>query len=118
MKGKPIFLRHRQAETLLSQFQETANYRGWQLLAAAIMRAHIHLLVGVPGDPEPETLLRDFKAYGSRALNRQWSKPKSGTWWTESGSRRKKQGPAILAAVRYVAQQKNPLLVWIHPNWQ
>jgi hypothetical protein len=79
------------------------------------MANHTHLLVGVPGDPDPETLLRDFKAYASRALNRRWGKPTSGTWWTESGSKRKKEGElAIREAVVYVRDQPYSLAVCVN----
>ena len=61
MKGPPIRFVPEQAGPLLAQFQETARIRGWQLLAVAIMRNHVHIVVGVPGDPDPEDLLRDFK---------------------------------------------------------
>lgn len=55
------------------------------------MANHVHLIVGVPGDPDPATLLRDFKSYASRALNLNSgdSRPPSGTWWTEQGAKRK-----------------------------
>src|SRR5438270_12088077 len=89
LRQPPIVLQVEQASLLLEQFQETARLRHWLLLAAAVMYNHAHVVVGVPGDPEPDTLLRDFKSYGSRALNRRWGKPPAGTWWTESGSRRK-----------------------------
>ena len=103
---------------LLAQFQETAKHRDWQLLAVAIMANHFHIVVGDPGDPEPEKLLGDFKSYGSRALNRRWEKPVSGTWWTESGSKRKKQGAAAIRdAVLYVRDQSHALVVWIHPDF-
>ena len=70
MKCEPTRLTLNRAESLQSQFTETASYRGWQLTASAIIMAnHVHLVVGVSGDPEPSTLLRDFKAYGARALN-------------------------------------------------
>lgn len=116
--GGPIFLRPEQAGPLLEQFQETARFRGWTLLAIAIMANHIHLLVGVADDPDPETLLRDFKSYGSRALNRQFGKPAGGTWWTAGGSTRKKNGEAIHATVEYVRAQEHPLLIWVNegPN--
>jgi REP element-mobilizing transposase RayT len=114
LKCPPILLVLEQAQALLAQFHETAAYRGWQLLAVAVMANHFHIVVGVPGDPDPADLLRDFKSYGSRALNRAWSKPASGTWWTESGSRRKlPDEAAVLAAVRYVKEQFNPLVVWV-----
>jgi REP element-mobilizing transposase RayT len=118
LKGDPTYLTPAQAEVLLAQFQETARFRGWQLLAVAIMANHVHIVVGVAGDPDPETLLRDFKSYGSRALNRRWGKPASGTWWTESGSRRKKAAEAALReAIRYVREQEYPLLTWVAPGY-
>lgn len=99
------------ADELLAQFQETANYRNWLLIGVAVMNSHVHIVVGV-GDPDPETILRDFKAYGSRRLNRRWEKPKSETWWTESGSKRRlKTDDSILRATRYVRDQEGPLLV-------
>jgi REP element-mobilizing transposase RayT len=114
MRGEPIRLQPEQGEELLNQFQETARHRGWKLLAVAIMANHIHLIVGVPGDPDPATLLRDFKSYGSRRLNRKWGNPMNGSWWAESGSRRLlKAEENVQGARRYVLQeQPNPLLTW------
>ena len=83
------------------------------------MRNHIHLVVGVPDDPDPATLLRDFKAYASRALNRRWGKPTSGTWWTQSGSRRVLRGePAVVAATEYVRSQRGAVVTWIAEEWR
>jgi REP element-mobilizing transposase RayT len=119
MKGPPVYLDLDHATVLFQQLQNTANYRGWQLQAIAIMRNHVHVVVGVPGDPEPDTLLRDFKSYGSRAFNQRWKKPSSGTWWTESGSKRKLPNEdAVAGAVAYVRDQEYPLAVWIDPRWQ
>src|SRR5262249_44797868 len=87
LKGPPIRIEVHHGDLLLSQFQETAQYRKWELLAVAIMGNHIHIVVGVAGNPSPADLLRDFKAYGSRKLNRYFGKPACGTWWTESGSK-------------------------------
>jgi REP element-mobilizing transposase RayT len=114
MKGPPVLLNREQAEAVLEQLMETARYRGWQLLAVAILADHVHVVVGVPGDPEPEVLLRDFKSYGSRRLNRAWPRPAGGTWWVESGSRRiLRSESAVLDAVRYVMEnQPNPLVVY------
>ena len=89
LKCPPIYLTLTQSENLLAQFQETARYRDRTLLAVAIMTNHWHLVVTVPGDPEPDRVLTDFKAYGSRPLNREFGKPASGTWWTMRGSKRK-----------------------------
>jgi len=113
MKGPRVLIEQSQADALIVQFQETATYRGWSLLAVAIMFNHVHWVVTVPGDPEPSDLLRDFKSYGSRVLNRQWGKRPNGTWWTESGSKRKlKDEQAVTNSVGYVQRQPKPLVLW------
>jgi REP element-mobilizing transposase RayT len=118
MRGEPIRLVLDQAVILLAQFQETARCRSWLLLAVAIMDNHVHIVVGVPGDPNPKRILGDFKAYGSRALTRKCGEPSSETWWTTKGSKRKlKDRAAVVAAGRYVRDQANPLVVWIDPEF-
>ncbi|MGL6095117.1 MAG: hypothetical protein ACRC7O_04855, partial [Fimbriiglobus sp.] len=110
MTGPPILLTPEQAPPLVDQFHETAGYRGWSLLAAAVMANHAHVVVGVPGDPEPEPLLQSFKAYGSRRLNGLFGKPPNGTWWTESGSKRKLAN--VEGGIGYVERQAYALAVW------
>lgn len=77
LKGDPVRLCLEHAESLLEQFQETSTFRSWCLAAVAIMANHVHVVLRVPGDPEPETVLRDLKSWGSRKLNRNWTRPKS-----------------------------------------
>ncbi len=118
LRGEPIRVTVDQAHALIQQFRETAAYRGWRLLAVAVMANHVHMVTGVPGDPDPTKILGDFKAYGSRALNRQWSKPSSGTWWTYDGSKRKLPNErAVRGAVIYVRDQSHALAVWIDPAY-
>ena len=114
MKGDPIYINLAQAEVLAEQFRETAGHRDWTILALAIMANHIHIVVRVKGDPPPKKILGDFKAYGSRALTKQFGRPASATWWTYGGSKRKlKDEQAIAAAIYYVLiRQYNPLLIW------
>src|SRR5262249_42014487 len=117
LKCPPIYLNTEHAESLLPQFCETATYRGWTLYAVAVMANHVHVVVGVMGDPDPSDILGDFKSYGSRPLNRRWGKPASGTWWTEGGSKRKKADDATAwGAIAYVRDQQNPLVVWLNPE--
>jgi REP element-mobilizing transposase RayT len=113
MKCRPIFLNQLQAEVIARQIERTVLFRGWALSAYASMCNHLHVLVGVNGDPEPAEILRDLKSYASRALNSKWPKPPSGRWWTESGSRRKlPNDAAIKSAIQYIRKQHNPLIVW------
>ena len=45
LRCPPITLSREQAQVLRHQFEETAKYRQWTLVAGAIMGSHIHLLV-------------------------------------------------------------------------
>ena len=111
--GEPVRLTSEQAEVVRQQFRETAQHRGWSLLAGAIMHNHVHVLVGVTGDPDPSSLLRDFKSYASRALNSKFDRQKSGTWWTEQGSKRKIDNWVNLETVLcYIRIQHRPLAIW------
>lgn len=113
LKGDPIWLTKEHAEIVQAQFEETARYRGWTIVAGAVMSNHVHLLIGTPGDPEPASLMRDLKSYASRALNRSFGMPAGGTWWTEQGSKRKVTDATHFAAVRgYIARQKKILAWW------
>ena len=113
MKGDEVRLHLEQARVLLAQFHCTSRVRRWRLLAVGIMANHIHLVVNVHSDPEPDTILRDFKSYGSGALNLQWSRPDSETWWTESGSKRKLDSDnSVSGAIQYVIDQEFPLSIW------
>jgi REP element-mobilizing transposase RayT len=119
MKGEPIYLTEAQAAAIRDQFLETVQVRGWDLHAASIMANHFHAVIEAPPDVRSSKILGDLKSYASRALSRGWPKPASGTWWTESGSRRPLKGErALLAAVLYVVtRQERPLVVWYAPQY-
>jgi REP element-mobilizing transposase RayT len=114
LAGNPVLLSADQAAVILGQFRETAGYRGWPIFAAAVMANHFHAVLSAPEDVHSMAIPRDLKSYAARALNRQWERPRSGTWWTESGSRRPLPNEtAVRAAVRYVTDQYQPLAVWV-----
>ncbi len=115
--GSPVWLSSEQASVALTQFQETAAYRADDLLAAAIMSNHVHLVIGAVASRTSSALLGDMKSYASRALNGRFSRPESGTWWTESGSKRHLPGRlAVQAAIEYVRRQAHPMEIWIKPD--
>jgi REP element-mobilizing transposase RayT len=117
MQGEPVVLIPAQAEVLLAQFQQTAAYRGWVIDAVAVMVNHVHIVFGVPGDPKPSAMLRDWKSYASRALNRAGPKRPAGGRWADGGSTRPiKTDEHRLAAIRYVRDQESPLLIWLSPE--
>lgn len=118
MKGEPIYLDAGQAQVVLAQFQETANYRGWTLQAASVMANHFHLVVSADDLVQSEDLLRDFKSYASRRLNERYGKPANGTWWTSKGSKRpiRLDGDGLVRPICYVLDQKGFLCRWLNPE--
>ena len=113
MRADAILLEPSHAAEVFAQFREIASVRSWTLLALAILPNHIHVVVRVEGDPDGADVLRDFKSYASRRLNEVYGKPASGSWWSESGSRRVLRDESnVIAAVRYVREQEGALLVW------
>jgi REP element-mobilizing transposase RayT len=115
MSEDAVRLDQAQADAVAAQLRETAAHRGWWILVLAVMANHVHVVVGVPGDPDPKKLLGDFKGWATRRLKEGW--PGRENWWTEGGSkRRKKSAEAIRAAVVYVRDQPNALVVCIDPR--
>ncbi|MGC4007251.1 MAG: transposase [Pirellulales bacterium] len=112
MPQASILLQATQAIPLFEQFQETERVRNYRLWAVAIMANHIHLICRADKSVTGEKLLADFKSYGSRRLSIE-GKPISGTWWTQSGSKRRLIGDeSLLRAIRYTRTQFNPFLIW------
>jgi hypothetical protein len=67
-----VKLNREQAAAVCRQIQTTAEHRHWKLFAVAVMANHVHVVVGVPGDPDPSTLLR------SRVQSPRSGSPESG----------------------------------------
>jgi REP element-mobilizing transposase RayT len=113
MTQPPVRLSRSQAEALFAQLRETAAFRGWELYACAVMSDHVHVVVGVPGDPDPASILRDFKSYGSHALNQRWGgREARRRWWSRSGSRRRlRRQEDVVATIDYVRRQYRPLVL-------
>jgi REP element-mobilizing transposase RayT len=117
LREPPVYLGDAHANTILNQLHETARYRGRQLDAVSILKDHIHLIFGTPGDPDPSQMLEDWKSYASRALNRLigWKPPATRPkWWVIGGSKRILRSESRRAsAIRYVRNQDVPLVVWL-----
>jgi len=120
MKGDPVTLGRAEAELMIVQYQETARVRHWQLQAASVMFNHTHVVVGVPGDPDPQSIMETLKSWATRAVKQFRPLPPNGTFWTAKGSKRKlPDEEAVRDVVIYVVQkQPKPLAIWFAPRWQ
>ncbi len=111
LKQAPVYLEEVHAKELLRQMFETANIRGWRIDAVAILATHVHVVFGVPGDPKPSGMLRDWKSYGSRALNREFGRQE---WWADRGSKRALDTESSwIGAICYVRDQDGAWIIWL-----
>ena len=109
----PVRLDPEHVPAVFVELLRTSAFRGRQPDAIAVMPDHVHILVGVAGDPDPTEMLHEFKNYASRALNRIEPHPK-GWWWSEGGSKRHvRNEKGRIAVIRYIRDQEDPYLVWL-----
>jgi REP element-mobilizing transposase RayT len=79
--------------------------RGWSLLAAHARSSHVHTVV--EAEARPEQVMRDFKAYASRWLNRLRLDEPGRKRWAHHGSTRWLWKPQhVSAAMQYVVGEQ------------
>ena len=120
LKGEPVSLDRPDADAMIAQYQETARIRGWTLQAASVMHNHTHVVVSVPGDPDPQAILETLKSWATRAIKKHRPLPANGTFFTAKGSKRKlpNENALLAAAIYVVKKQPNPLAVCHASLWQ
>jgi REP element-mobilizing transposase RayT len=137
LKSSPVHLNAQQAACAATALCEAAEHAGYELLRAAVMADHVHVLVAAHPDGKREMLRRlknvaavrltqqfgrpaprgcpssagnpSAKAEGSR-IAAEGSRGEGGRWWTRLGSLREKwdEGSAA-AAMEYIVQQTGKL---------
>ena len=111
MDGEPVYLGQEQAQEALRSIQDVCSRHPVSLIAAAIMRDHVHVLC--QSEMDNTQLLQLFKGNTAKKLNEKFPLEKSPRWWTRSGSKRKiKKGSNLEPAIAYVEQQSHVLSVW------
>ena len=87
LKSPPVKLTARQRGTIRKAIRDVCRHRGWHLIAINIRTNHIHIIISL-GTAKPESALRDFKAYSTRALRSRTLWNHSHGPWGEGGSYR------------------------------
>ena len=112
MRSAPYRLDSARRDIVLKAVIETCRYRQWGLHAAHVRTTHVHAVVSSTTDRD--TVLRDLKAYASRALNTEIPQEKDRKKWARHGS-----APAlwtddqVVQAIYYVLQaQGSPMAVY------
>lgn len=110
--GARVVLSDPQARFCHAVFEDSAQRHGLRVVAGAIMRTHVHLVVLSP-EAEGARLLNLFKGASARRLTQEFGAPEAIQWWTRSGSRRLLTDRASFeGAVRYVRDQDGWIELW------
>ena len=117
LKSSPIRLDTDQAIHLRDQMMQTATVRDWRILAMAVMSNHIHVVVGVPGDPDPVRILGDVQI-----LREPRSERAMGTAARRSLVDTRRLDAEVARrigslAIAYVRNQPYPLTIWLDPDF-
>lgn len=108
LKSRLMHLTAEQASCVAEALCEAARGAGYDLARAAVMRDHVHVLVGAHPDGKSE-VMRKLKSVSAVRLTQRFGRP-GGRWWTRSGSEREKWDEGVVAAAEaYVASQENKL---------
>jgi len=94
---------------VLAAVREVCAVRQWDLFAAHVRPAHVHLVLAA-GDT-PEKVMNAFKCYASRRLNAARLDDRGRKRWSRHGSTRYLWHPqAIEEAVAYVVDEQGPAM--------
>ena len=87
---------------VLNAIRKVCDYKNWPLHAAHVRTNHVHTVVS--SDRAPELVMNAFKAYASRALNREG--PSRPRWARHGSTRHLWSKESVEAAVRYVLEKQ------------
>lgn len=117
MKQRPVWLKPDETATVLASFGQTAEQRGWRLLAGAVMRNHFHLVVDFQRGVQVDRMVTDLKSHATRGLRTANPTDNREKFWTRGGSRRfLKDEQAVRSAVHYVLHKQPGVLAQWPPD--
>jgi REP element-mobilizing transposase RayT len=106
MKSDAVLLDDACRVSVEKTIHEVAAYRGWRILALAVLSNHVHVVVETEEDRQnanPEKLTNDFKSYSTRRLREAGLLSPSIRVWEHHGSTRFLKTPeAVENACHYV----------------
>ncbi len=87
LKSEPVILNAEQRIVVRDSIESVCSYRQWNLRSVHIRTNHGHLVVS-NHQVKPEYMMRDFKAYATRALRERGLWTHKHSPWAEGGSKR------------------------------
>jgi hypothetical protein len=84
---------------------EVAAYRGWMLAAVHVRTTHVHAVVHA--EVHPDRIVKDFKAYATRAIHRGGLDVERTHVWADGGSKKYKwTTDEVRAGIHYVLHEQ------------
>ncbi|MGC8542077.1 MAG: transposase [Phycisphaerae bacterium] len=112
-KYDAVWLTAAQAQVAAQALCAAAQDRDWQIVRAAIMSNHVHVLTtGCPNDAA--MVLRIYKGVSSAKISA--AHGKAVRWWTHGGSQRYLNDAAGIAAVERYIRDQNRILCEVVDN--
>jgi REP element-mobilizing transposase RayT len=113
LKEPPFVMTEQDRVLVLAAIREVCEYRKWKLYAVHVRSNHVHIVVA--GTATPERMMRDFKAYASRALNRIHQRRK---YWARHGSTKYLFSElSVEQSIQYTLhEQGTPMACWPETN--
>lgn len=87
LKSEPFVLNAAARSVVKRSIEEVCSFRDWHLFALHVRTNHGHLVVAYAGIL-PDKVLRDLKAYSTRALRSEGLWKHAHSPWTDGGSKR------------------------------
>ena len=84
MKQPQYHLDEPHRKLVLEAVKGVCSYREWELIVMHVRSTHVHVIVSA--DDKPERVMKDFKIYASRALNKAGFDTKDRKRWARHGS--------------------------------
>jgi REP element-mobilizing transposase RayT len=105
MKESPYSLDLDRRRLICPAVVEVAAHRGWMLAAVHVRTAHVHAVVHAQVDPDQ--IIKDFKAYSTRAIHRGGLDARRKRLWSFGGSHPYLwTADAVRAAIHYVLDEQ------------
>ncbi len=86
MRGAAVYFSRQQCVFIQEVLPTICERGGWSLLACAAVSNHVHVLVEADAEVHGEQIRRLLKRWLTQELDREFGKPRSGTWWAKQGS--------------------------------
>ncbi len=97
-------LENPERETVVASVLQHAEFRGWSLLAVHVRTTHVHIVVR--GDTTPERMMTEFKAYATRALDRQAGGAKRKHWARHGSTRWLNTEESVRCTIEYTVDEQ------------